>query len=246
MAINSRESLKDYCLRKLGFPVVHIEIDDDQIEDRIDDAIEFFHEFHYDGTERLFLKHSVTQEDIDNQYVPIPENIIGISRVIPFKYNTSGGNFLFNPQYTLVANELYNLNFTNILYYSQVQSYIEFLNYQLRPLDSLRFNRRAGRCFLDFQWSLLEPGDFLVFDCFSTLDPEEFSSIFNDRLLKDYTTALIKRQWGYNTKKFEGVQLIGGITISGQQIYTEAEEEIDAIEMKIRSAHELPPIGFLD
>ena len=247
MSIQSRDDLKDYCLRRLGFPVVHIEIDEDQVEDRVDDAIEFYQDIHFDGTEKIFFKVAVTEQDIENKYVVMPENIIGISKVLPFKDNLSSTNYIdyaFDPKFQLIQSEIYTVAQTSVLYYTQVQQHLAMLDHQLRALPSVKFNRRSSKCYLDFDWSIIKQGDYLVFEAFQTLDPDQFVSIFNDRLLKDYATALIKRQWGYNTKKFEGVQMIGGITISGQRIYEEAEQEIKEVEAKIRSGFELPPIGF--
>lgn len=247
MPIQSRDELKDYCLRRLGFPVVHLELDDDQIDDRVDDALEFYQDIHFDGTEKVYYKHAITTENITNKYVSLPENLIGISKVLPFKDNLSSTNYIdyaFDPKYQLIQSEIYTVAQTSVLYFTQVQQHLAMLDHQLRALPSVRFNRRSGRCYLDFDWSVVKEGDFLVFEAFVSLDAEQFTRMYNDRLLKEYTTALIKRQWGSNTKKFEGVQLIGGITISGQKIYDEAEQEIKDIELKIRSGFELPPVGF--
>lgn len=247
MPITNRQDLIDYCLRRLGAPVIKIEADTDQIEDRIDDAIEFFQEIHYEGTERIYYKHQLTQDDINNGYVSIPDDIIGISKVVPFKNNISSSNYIsyaFDPKYQLTVSELYNIASASFVYFEQIQQHLSLLDYILRPIQSLEFNRRTGKVHMNTDWSRFEEGDYMIFECFRAVDPQSFPAVYNERLLKEYATALIKRQWGANLKKFEGVQMIGGITLNGQQIFNEAVEEITTIEEKIRNSYELPAIGF--
>lgn len=249
MAITTRAELIDYCRRRLGEPVIHLELEETQVEDRIDDAIEFFQEVHYEGTERIYLKHQVTQDDKTNMWVPIPEEIIGLSKVLPFKNNISSTNYIdyaFDPKYQLTVTELYNIASASFVYFEQLQQHLSMLDYVLRPIDSVEFNRRTGRVYLNINWNKMEVGDYLIFECFRAVDPQTFPKVYNERLLKEYSTALIKLQWGTNLKKFEGVQMIGGITLNGQQIFNEAQEEVRLLEEKIRSQFELPPIGFFE
>lgn len=247
MSVNSRQALKEYCLRRLGYPVIKIEVDDSQVEDRIDDALEFYREIHFDGSEKIYFKKKITQDDINNKYVTLPDNILGISKVLPFKDNFSSQlyiDYAFDPKFQLIQSEIYSVSQASVLYYTQVQQHIASIDYQIRALPSISFNRRSGKCYLMFDWSKVDVGDYLIFEAYGAIDPEVFTALYDDRHLKDYATALIKRQWGTNTKKYEGVQLIGGITITGQEIYNEAMDEIERIERKIRSGFEMPPIGF--
>ena len=247
--ITNREELIDYCKRRLGFPVVQLELDEDQIEDRVDDAIEFFQEIHYNGTERIWLKHQVTQADIDNQYISIPDEVIGVSRVLPFKNHVSSTNYIsyaFDPKYQLMVTELYNIASASFVYFEQLQQHLSLLDYTLRPIDSVEYSRRAGRMYMNIDWAKLTVGDWIIYECFRAVDPQSFPKVYNERLLKDHATALIKRQWGANLKKFEGVVMVGGITLNGQQIFNEAVDEIEKVEALIRSSYELPPLGFFE
>ena len=244
-SVTSREQLKEYCLRKLGSPVIEINVDDDQIEDRIDDAFQFYRDYHYDAIELVYLKHQFTAQDIANKYIEVPDVVTGISRILPYATSSGGGN-MFSIQYQILVNDLYSLMSTNLIYYYQVKQELELINQVLVGTKPIRFNRHMNRLYLDFDWSYNAiEGQFIIVECYRILDPDTYRDVYNDRFLKMYTTALIKSQWGENLKKFNGVQLPGGVTINADAIYQDAQSEIDKIESEMQSRFELPVDMFV-
>jgi len=238
--VTTRQGLKDYCLRRLGAPVIEINVDDDQVEDRIDDAFQFYREYHYDAVELVYLKHQFTTEDITNQYISVPDSVVGVSRILPFS-NKSDGTNIFSVRYQILLNDLYSLMSTNIIYYYQVKQELELINQVLVGIKPIRFNRHMNRLYMDMDWTAdAVPGDFIIVECYRILDPETYRDVYNDMFLKRYCTALIKRQWGENLKKFNGVQLPGGVTINADQIYQDALTDITQIESEMQSRFELP------
>ena len=261
----SKAELKDYCLRRLGKPVLEINVDDDQIDDLIDDAIQMFNERHYNGTERMFLKHQFTADDVTrfttsdetltvgttdwvtrNSYLQIPDHITGINKVFGIKGSNIRSN-LFGLEYQLFLNDLYQFGSVDILSYYMVKSYLETLDMVLNngSFIPFRFNQRQDRLYIDTQSSFIDEGSYVIIDCYRTLDPTESTQVYNDPFLKRYTTALIKRQWGQNLIKFQGAQLPGGITMNGRQLYDDAVAEIAQIEEEMTSKYELPPMDMI-
>ena len=238
--ITTREQLKDYCLRRLGAPVIEINLDDDQVEDRLDDAFQFYREYHYDAVEMVYLKHEITSTDIANQYIPVPDSVVGVSRMLPFT-NRSDGTNIFSIRYQLLVNDLYSLMSTNLIYYAQVKTELELINQLLTGIKPVRFNRHMNRLYMDMDWTGdVDVGTFIIVECYRILDPETYRDVYNDMFLKRYATALLKRQWGENLKKFSGMQLPGGVTINADQIYQDALTEITQIESEMQSRFELP------
>jgi hypothetical protein len=238
--VTTREQLKDYCLRRLGAPVIEINIDDEQIEDRIDDAFQFYRDYHYDAVEMVYLKHQITTQDIANLYVPIPDSVVGVSRILPFSDRSDGMN-IFSIRYQILINDLYSLMSTNLIYYYQVKQELELINQVLVGTKPVRFNRHMNRLYIDMDWAGdVNVGDYIIVECYRILDPDTYRDVYNDRFLKQYTTALFKRQWGENLKKFSGVQLPGGVTLNADKIYEDALDEINKIEAEMQSRFELP------
>ena len=261
----SRAELKDYCLRRLGRPILEINVDDDQIDDLIDDAIQLFNERHYNGTERMFLKHQFTADDVTrfttsdetltvgttdwvlrNNYLQIPDHITGINKVFGIKGSNIRSN-LFGLEYQLFLNDLYQFGSVDILSYYMVKSYLETLDMVLNngSFIPFRFNQRQDRLYIDTQTDFVDEGAYVIIDCYRTLDPTTNTQVYNDPFLKRYTTALIKRQWGQNLIKFQGAQLPGGITLNGRQIYDDAVAELQQIEDEMSSTYELPPMDMI-
>jgi hypothetical protein len=238
--VTTREQLKDYCLRRLGAPVIEINVDDDQVEDRIDDAFQFYREYHYDAVEMVYLKYQLTAQDITNQYIPVPDTVVGVNRILPFS-NKSDGTNIFSIRYQILLNDLYSLMSTQIIYYYQVKQELELINQVLVGVKPIRFNRHMNRLYIDMDWTGdAAVGDYIIVECYRILDPETYRDVYNDMFLKRYCTALIKRQWGENLKKFNGVQLPGGVTINADKIYEDALDEIKQIESDMQSRFELP------
>jgi hypothetical protein len=239
-AVSSREQLKEYCLRRLGAPVIEINVDGDQVEDRIDDAFQFYREYHYDAVEKVYLKHMITAEDITNQYIPMSDAVTGVERVFPFMNKATGTN-IFDIKYQILINDLYTLMSTDLIYYTEVRQELELINQLLVGQKPIRFNRNMNRLYVDMDWAAdVVAGSYIIVDCWRILDPDTFTDVYNDMMLKKYATALIKRQWGENLKKFAGVQLPGGVTLNGEVIYQEAVTEILQIESDIQNRFELP------
>ena len=317
-APTTRQELIDYCLRRLGFPVIEINVDEDQISDRIDDALQFWYEYHFDGRQKIFIEHQITGDtvtlssilanqftvgdkitgatsgattvikaingssafttedtkgtfiagetvtgsisgysaslhssnpftagDMSNKYIEVGNGVLSITRMFNFggavNSNTTGGN-IFDIMYQFRQNDLYNLLGADMTYYSIVQSHLSTLEQLLVNQRQIRFNRKQNRVFVDTDWDVtFNPGDYVIFEAYSIVDPTEFSEVYDDMFLKKYATALIKRQWGENMKKFGGIQLPGGVTLNGDKIYEEAINEIDKIEEDMQLKYELPP-----
>jgi hypothetical protein len=244
-SVTSREQLKDYCLRQLGAPVIEINVDDDQVEDRIDDAFQFFREYHFDAVEKLYLKHEITANNISNQYIEISNAVVGVERVFPFMNKSTGTN-IFDIKYQILINDLYTLMSTDLIYYTAVRQELELINQLLVGQKPIRFNRHMNRLHIDMDWAAdVVPGTYIIVECWRILDPDVYTDVYNDMFLKRYATAQIKKQWGNNLKKFAGVQLPGGVTLNGEIIYQEATEEIRQIETEIQSRFELPVDMFV-
>lgn len=244
MATTSRQGLIDYCRRSLGEPVVEINIDDQQVEDRIDEAIEYFRLYHYDGVEKIYLKHQVTQEDIDLQSIPIPDLVYGVTRVFNVAAGTSTSKSIFDLQYQLRLNDLYDLTSTSVIYYTMVMSHLALLDQTLNGHPLYRFNRLNGRLYIDKSWgSIVAPDTFILIECYRALDPEAATKMYNEMWLKHYATALIKKQWATNIKKFQGMQLPGGVTLDGNALYQEAVQEIKDLEDEIQ--RKAAPLEFM-
>lgn len=308
----SREDLKEYCLRDLGAPVLEINVDDDQLEDRIDQALDIFRLYHYDGIEKIYLKHQVTASDLvivepiaktlvgtikgstskavthippkehiatddyilkvcrtigtfqagetitdsegntatvaasdfftagdtDNGWIPIPDLVYGVSRVLPLYQGTSSSKNIFDLQYQLRLNDLYDLSSTSLIYYTTVMQHLSTLDLLLNGKPIYRFNRLQNKLSIDVDWkndNKIQVGDFLVIEAYRALDPSEFTKVWNEPWLKKYVTALFKRQWGTNLKKFSGLQLPGGVTLDGNKLYQEAVDEIKVLEDEIQN-----------
>lgn len=255
--------MRQYCLRALGEPVIEVNIADEQAEDRIDDALRFFSEYHFDGVEKVYLKYQVKQEDITNGYIEMKSDNTGfasgdrlqnsaetgedvlidnlvtsVTRIFPFTQQSVG---MFDIRYQYALNDLYTFGTIDLVQYDLTQQYLTLLRQFLSPDKSVRFNRVQNRLYIDMQWSQqVTPGMYLIIECYRILDPRLYPEIYEDRLLKRYAVALFKRQWGQNLSKYSGIKLPGDITLDGKTMYTEAVSEIDTLEKEIISKYELP------
>ena len=237
---SSRQGLIDYCLRKLGHPVVEVNVDEDQIEDRIDEAFQVYRDYHYDAVEKVYLKELITSNTIAQQYVTLNDSIISVERVIQFTNKTAGAG-MFDVRYQLMLNDIQSLTNTDIQYYSALKTNLQLINDLLTGQKPIRFNRHMNRMFIDMDWSNdVDVGDYIIVEAWRILDPDAFNDVYNDGFLKRFATALIKQQWGVNMKKFEGVQLPGGVLLNGQRIYDEATEEIKELRDEVQSTSQLP------
>ena len=285
---STRQELINYCLRQLGAPVVEINVAEEQLQDLVDDAVQFFQERHFDGVSQTYLKYQVTDEDVNrgkarppgapsgdggtsgitnitatadiagtnttftyyenSNYIAIPPSIIGINKVFQYSEGLSSG--MFNIKYQLMLSDMAGLQGSgatgyDLTSYSMTMSYLETINFLLNTHKQIRFNQRQDRMYLDVDWSQLKAGEFLVLDCWSVLDGNDYSRVWNDSFIKPYLTSLIKRQWGQNLMKFQGVKLPGGIEFNGRQIFDDGQRELDEIRQKMLSTYELPPLDMI-
>ena len=264
--ITTRETLKQYCLRALGKPVIEINVEDDQVEDRIDEALQYFAQYHYDGVERMYLKYEVQSADITRarsdetlstvtdsrdstvtasfkegkNYIPMPSNVMSVVQVFPFTDKAALN--LFDVRYQLRLNDLYDFSSTSIIHYDMTLRHLDLLDHILVGERPVRFNAHTNRLYIDMDWQNdIDAGDYLIIECYRKLDGSNFSDVFDDIFLKKYLIQLIKKQWGQNLSKFQGVAMLGGVQMNGEQIYTQAQEEINKLEEQIQLAYELPP-----
>ena len=270
MAIPStKATLKSYCLRALGHGVVDINVSDDQVDDRLDEALQYFAEYHYDGVERMLLKHQITSADITRGtsdasttatdvvdssvtatwtegkgYIPIPEAVLSVVKVFPFSDTTTSN--MFDLRYQLRLNDLYDFSSTSIMHYQMTLQHLDFLEHILVGEIPIRFSQHQQRLYLDMDWNNdVTADEYIVIECYRKLDPTTYTDVYNDMYLKRYATSLIKKQWGANLSKFNGVAMLGGVTMNGEQIYTQAIEEITRLEEQIQLAFELPPMHMI-
>ena len=280
---SSRSELADYCKRQLGAPVLEINIADEQVEDIMDDAIQFFQERHFDGVSQSFLKYKIRQTDIDrgranmrgqsgdkrtgittdtvsttiagisttfefyenSNYLEVPPEIIGVTKIFHYDGANTITNNMFSVKYQLFLNDIYFWGATELLTYAMTKTYLEDINLLLTTKKQIRFNQRMDRLYLDIDWDGVTVGDYFVIDCFRALNPADYARGYNDSFLKKYTVALMKRQWGQNLLKFQGVKLPGGVELNGRQIYDDAEKDLEIIREKMSNMYEMPPLDMI-
>jgi len=269
MAVPStKATLKTYCLRALGFGVIDINVSDDQVDDRLDEALQYFSQYHYDGIERMYLKHLITSADVTrargdsdttatdvvdtsvtatwsegNNWIPIPNSVVSVTRVFPFS-NTGGGGSMFDVRYQLRLNDLFDFSSTSVIQYQMTMQNLDLLEHILVGETPIRFNQHQNRLYVDMdcQNDITADSDYMVIECYRKLDPTAFTDIYDDIHLKRYATQLIKRQWGANLSKFNGVAMLGGVTMNGETIFSQALEEIQQLEDKMLLIE--PPIDM--
>ena len=246
MALTSKELLKEYCLRRLGHPVIEINVDEEQCDDRVSDALQYFAEYHFDGVEKVFLKHTITQDDIDNEYIAMADPVISVIRVLPIPNFNAFQTGFFNEEFQLRIQDLNTFTGSSLINWQMSLQNWSMVDHLFTVTPTIHFNRKQNKVYLETNWAdKFSVGDILIIEAYRILDPTTYTEIYDDMFLKKYTAALIKRQWGENLKKFEGVQLPGGVTLNGKTIYDEAVEEINKIEEEMNMKWELPPTGLL-
>ena len=261
---NTKDTLKEYCLRALGKPVIEVNVDPDQCDDRIDEALQYFAEYHMDGVERVYLKHQITESQktrartdssesvtdaVDNTggaytwkeqkvFIPIPTSIVSVLRVLPLTDSSSVP--MFDLKYQMRLNDLFDFTSTSMINYKMLQDNLDLLDHILTGEHPIRFNVHQNRLYLDQDWEECDAGSFIIIECYRKLDPNSYTDVYNDMFLKKYATALIKKQWGANLIKFQGVQMLGGVQMNGEIIYQQADEEIKLLEEQMLNGFGLP------
>ena len=277
---SSRTELIDYCKRQLGAPVLEINVADEQIEDILDDSIQFFQERHFDGVYPTFMKYQLTDNDVErgrsrggnsgnvgittttaeatidgstvefnweenSNYLQVPPEIIGVTKIFHYDGSNTITNNMFSVKYQLFLNDIYYWGQTEILSYAMTKTYLEDINFLLTTQKQIRFNQRQDRLYIDVDWGNVASGDYIIMDCYRILNPSDYTRVWNDSFLKRYTTALVKRQWGQNLIKFQGVKLPGGIELNGRQIYDDAQKDLEVIREQMSNMYELPPLDMI-
>ena len=267
----TKATFKSYCLRALGDGVIDINVSDDQADDRIDEALQYFAQYHYDGIERMYLKHLITTAEVTrarantdttgtdtvdssitatwkegNNFIPIPSAVVSVVKVFPFT-GTGGGNNMFDIRYQLRLNDLFDLSSTSILHYQMTMDQLDHIEHILIGETPIRFNQHQNRLYIDADWEndFRADVDYLIIECYRKLDPATYTDIYDDIFLKRYATSLLKKQWGANLSKFSGVAMLGGVTMNGETMYTQAIEEQNKLEEEIQLAFELPPMHMI-
>lgn len=320
-----RASFKEYCLRKLGKPVIEINVDDDQVEDRIDEALKYYYDYHFDGSSKQFYRHVFTAGDFPDKvkevivvnggtgysnnntvvitpgtgdtegsgatgtvttyangtisaititnngsnyrkdptvtvtsgtgsgadlrgfkggYVTMPENIMGVINIFDIGDYIATNN-IFNIRYQIALNDLYTLTYQSMVPYYMAFQHLQLLEQLLVGKQPIRYNRHQNRLYIDMNWNKVEAGQYLVVEAYEIVDPNVYTDVWNDRWLQRYTAALIKKQWGQNLTKFNGIQLPGGVTFNGQAIYQDAHDEIEKLEAEMLSSYSLPSYDMI-
>ena len=258
---NTKATLKEYCLRSLGKPVIDINVDDEQVDDRIDEAVQYFCQYHTDGVERMYLKYEVTADDITrmttdtsesvtengvtttwkqgNKFLIVPDSVISVVNIFPLSDRANLN--IFDVKYQLRLNDLYDFSSTSIVHYEMTMRHLDFLDHILVGEKPMRFNHLSNKLFIDMDWSRdITAGEYLIMEVFSKLNPDDNTDMYDDIYLKRYTTALIKRQWGQNLSKFNGTAMLGGVTLNGPELFSTAIAEQQKLEEEIRLNYEEP------
>ena len=254
--VTNRKEFKDYCLRRLGFPVIDINVDDDQVEDRIDDALQYWQDYHFDGLQKVYYIKALQQSDIDQKFIDLsqskdaegnPMEIVGISRIFPIQDSLSSIN-MFDLRYQLRLNELYDFTSASYVNYTLTQQHLRSLELMFSGEVPIRFQRHMQRLYIDWAWGAAEApvGTTVIAEAYAVINPDVYTKVWQDRWLKEYATALIKRTWGANLKKFNNLQLPGGVTLNGDKIYDEAFEEIKALEEQMQVEYGAPLEWFMN
>ena len=277
----SRQQLIDYCKRQLGAPVLEVNVADEQVNDLVDDAVQYFQERHFDGVSQAFLKYKITQNDIDrgrarggnndptagittstatatidgaamefdweenSNYLQVPPEIIGVTKIFHYDGTNAMSSGMFSIKYQMFLNDIYYWGATELLTYAMTKTYLSDIDFLLTTQKQIRFNQRMDRLYLDVDWSNVGLGDYIVMDCYRAANPSDYTRVWNDSFLKKYLTQLVKRQWGQNLLKFQGVKLPGGVELNGRQIYDDAQKELDNIKEVMSNTYELPPLDMV-
>ena len=236
--VDSRTKLKDYCLRRLGSPAIDINVTDDQIDDRLDDAFQYYRDYHYDSTQKLYKKHQITQTDKDNGYITVPDEVIGVINVFPASQAGWDTVNMFDMRYQMRLNDLYDFTDVSILHYTMVMQHVSLLDDYFTGKTPFDYQRHMNQLHIYCDWALdMILDEYIIIECYQVINPESYTDIYDDMWLKRYATALIRRQWGQNLSKYDGITLPGGLTYNGQAILDSAEQEISTLHEEMDTKH---------
>lgn len=244
----TRQGLIDYCKRALGDPVIEINVDPDQLEDRVDEALQFWQEYHHEATYRTYVSHLVGDSDVTNEYITLDSDVLYVTRLFRISSGTTSVG-MFDLKYQFILNDVANMGsfMGDLAYYVQLKQYMEILDQTLNGSPQTTFSRKMNRLYVmgDFADQDIQSGDYIVYEAYKTVDTATHTAVWNDLWLKRYVTQLIKKQWGANLIKFEGMQLPGGVVLNGRQMFDDATTEIQTLEEKLRMDFEEPVDFFV-
>ncbi len=240
----NREEFKAYVLRKLGAPVINIDVSDDQVDDRLDESLKYYADYHFDASEKIYYKHQITEQDKTNKYITLPENIMGVVNLFPTSNIGINSNDMFSIQYQIALNDLYTLTNTSLVPYYMMRENLALIEELLVGQKPIRYSRHKDRLFIDTKWSQFVVGNYILVECYEVIDPEVWTDVWSDRWLQNYTAAKVKYQWGSNITKFTSMSLPGGVQFNGEMILKDAEQEILKMEQEMLSSYSLPVMDF--
>lgn len=241
----TRKEFKEWCLRKLGKPVIEINVDIDQVDDRVDEALSYYWDYHFDGTEKLYLRHTLTQDDIDNGYIDIPENVIGVVKIFNMASSSALSNGMFGAQYQFVLNHIHEIAGYNLVNFYMNMQHLQFMEEILVGMQPIRYNRHVNRLHIDTKLNNFAPGYIVIAECYQIVDPDVYVDVWKDRWLQNYAAAKIKYQWGSNLTKFVGMSLPGNVQFNGEQILNDARDEINRLEEEMIASYSLPVMDMI-
>jgi len=239
----TRRQFKDHVMRRLGYPALVIDVTDEQVEDRIDEAIYMYRTWHFDATERVLYSHQITETDKVNKYIPLPESIYGVSKVMGMHANDWGSFFSFRYQFML--NEVAFMSDFNLVPYFVALQHISELQNFFENKAFIEFNKHTDKLVINTNWAQISAGDYIVVDAHSYLDPVEMPDMRSDIWLQRYATALVKRQWGEHLTKFAGTAMLGGTTVRGPEMLSDANSELDKLDQELHDRYVMPPLDFM-
>lgn len=241
----TRNDFKEYCLRRLGKPVIDINVADSQVEDRIDDALRYYWDYHFDGTEKIYYKHQITANTVSDKYITLPENIIGAVSVFSIGDPSIRSDDLFNIRYQIALNDLYTLTSVSMVPYYTTFQHLALIQELLVGKQPIRYNRNRNIMYIDMDWNTVNVGEYLLIEAYEVVDPTIYTDVWKDQWLMRYATALIKRQWGSNLTKFTGMQMPGGVQFNGEKILDDAVAEIKELEDTMINSYSLPVLDMV-
>lgn len=241
----TRDAFKAYCLRQLGDGVIDLNMSDAQVEDRIQEALEKYYEFHYKGSFKTYRSHQITADDKTNGYITLPETTLWVSDVLDVGRLYAAQTGMFSLEYQVSLNDLWNITSKSMVpYYMskyQLENYADMLQAQPR----LRYNVHEDKLYLDMNMAELQTGNYIVVVLYEKLDEDVNTDLWADRWLQNYACALLRKQWGWNLLKYDNIQLPGGAIMNGRQIYDEGQGDIDKLEQELQENYTYPPDDFI-
>lgn len=237
----TREEFKQWCLRKLGAPVIEINVDDDQVDLRVDEALSYYWDYHFDGSEKIYYKHLVTEDDQALMYIELPENIIGAVKVFPISYYNNSSSDMFDIRYQIALNDMYSLTTVSMVPFYMTMEHLGLIQEMLIGEQPIRYSRHKNRLYIDSKWGdKIRTGMYVLVEAYEVIDPDVYTDVWKDRWLQNYCTALIKLQWGSHLTKFTGMTLPGGVQFNGERILTDAQNEIEKMERDMILNYSMP------